>query len=228
MNIIGQTVFLFCLCAAIAATAFPARALAEFSGKYYTEEDVVIPPRYAYAAPFSQGFAAVSERNRCDIGDCYFITPEGAFAFTKKRFLGKPQNVVFQEAKSFSEGLAAVKLDASYGYINTQGEMIIEPQFRDAFPFENGKALVSLGWDGPWFFIDASGQKIVSLGEYVDKPHFDGNPFFEPYGKPVFADGRACFYQREPESRKKLYGFMNEQGEAIIPPSYSSAIAFSE
>jgi hypothetical protein len=57
--------------------------------KYYTEEDIVISPLYTYATPFSQGFAVVSESDHGDFGELYFITPEGAWAFTKKNFFRK-------------------------------------------------------------------------------------------------------------------------------------------
>ncbi len=221
-TILRKAVILFLLCATITS---PATGLAAFSGKYYTEEDIVIPPRYVSATPFSHGFAVVVEKGQ----EHYFITPEGSWAFTKKRFFGKAQNIVFQEAMPFSEGLAAVKVDYKFGYINTQGEMVIEPQFDRALPFANGKALVSLGWPGPWFLIDASGKKLVALGTYSDGLDFRyKNPLFQPHGTPVFVDERACFKQEDPKSGKNLYGYMNEQGEVIIPPTYREAGAFSE
>ncbi len=227
MSTICKAIILILLCATISS---PETSLAAFSGKYYTEEDIVIPSRYVHATPFSHGFAVVSEKS-IGSGEYYFITPEGAWAFTKKRFLGKAQNIVFQEAMPFTEGLAVVRVGYKFGYINTQGEMVIEPQFDKAFPFEKGKALVSLGSPGPWFFIDASGKKLAALGTYSDKPHFRYNPRFQPYGIPVFIDGRACFEQEDPNSpgqTKKLYGYMDELGEVIIPPTYRKADAFSE
>jgi len=45
----------------------------------------------------------------------------------------------------FSDGLAAVEVDGKWGYINTSGEVVIEPQFSSAQPFVNGTAIVENG-----------------------------------------------------------------------------------
>ena len=43
----------------------------------------------------------------------------------------------FQEARSFSDGLAAVELNNKWGYINLDGEVVIEPQFWNAQPLSS-------------------------------------------------------------------------------------------
>ena len=54
-------------------------------------------------------------------------------------------DVKFSEAKSFSEGLAAVELDSSWGFSDKSGNIIIEPEYDDARNFSEGLAPVRKG-----------------------------------------------------------------------------------
>lgn len=67
----------------------------------------------------------------------------------------------FPDAHQFTEGLASVKErnTGKYGFINAQGEWIIQPQFETAQPFERGKAFVRR--DGKFFYIDHKGHRIM-------------------------------------------------------------------
>jgi len=48
----------------------------------------------------------------------------------------------FDNASSFSEGLAAVSEDGEWGYVDTTGTMVIEPRLWGAFDFRGGIARV--------------------------------------------------------------------------------------
>ncbi|MBC6452837.1 MAG: WG repeat-containing protein, partial [Hormoscilla sp. SP5CHS1] len=48
----------------------------------------------------------------------------------------------FDEANSFSEGLADVKIDGKWGYINKTGQIVIAPKFDEANSFSEGRAYV--------------------------------------------------------------------------------------
>lgn len=57
------------------------------------------------------------------------------------------ENVIpclYDDVKSFSEGLAAVCRDGKYGFINTKGDVIIPFQYDHAESFSEGTAVVSL------------------------------------------------------------------------------------
>jgi len=70
------------------------------------------------------------------------------------------------------DGLFRIKRNEKIGYANTKGEIVIEPQFDCAYPFENGKAKVSYECElqkvgehtemrsDNWFYIDKEGKKI--------------------------------------------------------------------
>ena len=59
----------------------------------------------------------------------------------------------------FKEGLAAVKKDGKWGYINTKGEQIVECKFDDACDFSEGFAWVKK--DGKWGYINTKGCSVI-------------------------------------------------------------------
>ena len=68
----------------------------------------------------------------------------------------------FSYAADFSEGLAVVQQNGRYGYINPQGEWIVEPQYANAGRFSEGHARVQIG--PRWGFIDAEGTVLTGDG----------------------------------------------------------------
>src|SRR5262245_38164362 len=48
----------------------------------------------------------------------------------------------FEVANMFDEGVAPVRIDGRYGYIDRTGQVVIAPQFQAAGPFEGGYAEV--------------------------------------------------------------------------------------
>ncbi len=71
-----------------------------------------------------------------------------------------------------SDGMFRILKDDKIGYADAQGKVVIEPQFSCAYPFEKGKARVSLNcqhikdgehtrWESSeWFYVDKNGLKI--------------------------------------------------------------------
>ncbi len=72
-----------------------------------------------------------------------------------------------------SDGLFRILKNGKIGYAATNGRVVIEPQFSCAFPFENGRAKVSLNcrdslasehrvwYSEQWFYIDRTGQPLA-------------------------------------------------------------------
>ena len=50
----------------------------------------------------------------------------------------------YQEAKNFSEGLAAIKIGDKWGYINKKGDYEIKPKYGKAYDFKNEIARVAV------------------------------------------------------------------------------------
>jgi hypothetical protein len=65
----------------------------------------------------------------------------------------------FEVARPFSEGLAAVRIDGLFGYIDPSGKVVIAPRFQDAGQFAGDYAEVRL--EGASGIIDRSGRLIV-------------------------------------------------------------------
>lgn len=86
---------------------------------------------------------------------------------------------VFVEAETFSEGLAAVRIDVTgpVGYIDTSGEMVIPPRFEEAGFFSEGLAAASQ--QGEWGYIDRSGTWVI-------EPQFEYVGVFSAGFAPVF------------------------------------------
>jgi hypothetical protein len=65
-----------------------------------------------------------------------------------------------QSCSVFSDGLARVEMDSKYGYINTEGELVIDYQFYKCGNFENGYAWVKNN-ENEFALIDKKGQIVV-------------------------------------------------------------------
>lgn len=116
----------------------------------------------------------------------------------------------FPNARSFSEGLAAVCLfddPQRWGYIDTEGVMVIKPDFHQAGPFSEGLAAVRILNKETWQFIDKSGSVAIA------------GPF-EDAGK--FSCGLAAV------RKAGKWGFIDRSGKFVIPPVWHTVGDFHE
>lgn len=79
----------------------------------------------------------------------------------------------WQDARDFSEGLAAVKRDGKWGFIDQKGQLVCEAVWTDVRDFHHGRAAVQSAENGWWGFIDASGKLVspaiwTSVEDYRD------------------------------------------------------------
>ncbi|MEP7336175.1 MAG: WG repeat-containing protein [Acidobacteriota bacterium] len=93
----------------------------------------------------------------------------------------------------FQEGLAPVKQDGKYSYIDQKGRMVVSPRFDLAFRFSEGLAPVML--NGKWGYINRIGQFVL-------------NPQFDSAGS--FSEGLACV------SFNGIYGYIDRTGRMVI------------
>ncbi|MEO1022507.1 MAG: WG repeat-containing protein [Bacteroidota bacterium] len=100
--------------------------------------------------------------------------------------------------------LFPVRVAGSWGYIDREGRVMIEPQFQNAAPFFEGLAAVRQNWG--WKYIDASGEVVIE-GSYQNIQRF--------------SEDRAAVQM---EGR---WGFINRQGDFIINPKFRGAYPFS-
>jgi hypothetical protein len=185
--------------------------------------EFVIQPQYLEGFNFSEGRARVilegpckySSDESCGPSDGGRVLPGGGrppqnmqscrFAFIDKtgRLITKQQ---FDNAKDFSEGLAAVAIGSQWGYLDQLGQIVIPPQYDLAFSFSDGLAKIKMG--NFFGYIDKTGR-IVIPPHFLEADHFaDGlapvsekpNEFFyiSKSGKQAFPERYlfATFYYR--------------------------------
>ncbi len=135
---------------------------------------------YDYAEDFTNGIARVVHDE-----DSWFINLKGErlFYFTKEvksfkegfaqiitndglqTFINYEGEIItkqnYSETKSFHGGLACVKLNKKFGFIDKIGKNVIECLYEAANYFYEGMAAVRL--NGKWGFIDSSGEIVVEF-----------------------------------------------------------------
>jgi WG containing repeat len=109
---------------------------------------IAIHMRFFDAGPFSEGLAPVQAYAAVLLFG--FIDRSGRLVIDGN----------YSEVHSFCEGLAAVRNEGSWGYINRNGKMVIEPKFKWA---SGGIAFVIIG-DPDDFTKHESIDKVSSFG----------------------------------------------------------------
>ncbi len=154
-----------------------------------TKGNVVIDFKLPMARAFHDG--------RAFVNGAYFIDKSGNNVFHFDNYKIKSLN--------FYDGLLLVKKDEKYGYVNTNGEVVIDFQFDDAYSFSNG--LASIKKDGKYGFIDTKGNIVIN-------PEFDDAKYF--------SDELACVKKGD------KYGYIDKNGNVVIDFNYDNAYDFSE
>lgn len=80
----------------------------------------------------------------------------------------------------FDTTYAAVKIDGKWGFVDKDGNMVIQPQFQEARSFSNGMAAVKQ--NGQWGFVDMQGEMVIT-------PQFDQTKDFNAQGCVFVFDG---------------------------------------
>jgi len=157
-------------------------------------------------------------------------------------------------ASPYGGNLLMFSKDGKYGYLNTDGEIVIEAQFYEARPFSDGLAAVCREYGDCLEYINESGETALKFedanGYYNifqmsdEEPSCDfsdgvalvycGNEGFciDKQGNrlnvknPVgmHKQGRIAFYDEE----TKLYGFADKYGNIVIPAVYHGVFDFSQ
>jgi Caspase domain/WG containing repeat len=127
-----------------------------------------------YGRSFSEGFAPMSDT----LPDLNYIDKEGKIAFRikggtfSKNELKKEEDGVKMDIHKFSEGLAAVRYDNKWGYINKNGGWAIRPKYQKVTRFSEGVAAVMQG--NEWFFINKKDSIVQKDGFLEAKPCSNG------------------------------------------------------
>lgn len=116
----------------------------------------------------------------------------------------------------FSEGLAYFQENGLYGYVDTQGKIVIPVQFKGAGGFYNQRAVVK-DHNDLWGYIDPKGNWIV-------QPQFCMAGKFSEELAGVYIGG----YKSGDDCFEGKWGFINSNGQLIIPAQFDRAWAFDK
>jgi hypothetical protein len=114
----------------------------------------------------------------------------------------------WEDAFLFSHGLAPVKSGGKWGFIDTDGKMVIQPVCDEASEFqnigtdENPVLLARVVREGRWGCVDQSGREVI-------EPQWDEMMGFSP-----LYDGRFVALVRLGD----LWGFIDPTGKTIVEP----------
>ena len=92
-----------------------------------------------------------------------------------------------------------------YGYVNSTGKFVLEPQYEEALPFSDFLAPVKK--DGKWGFINGEGKFII-------EPRYEDAFLFSDQAAAVKEGGQ--------------WGFINRMGKFLVEPKYENAAVFRQ
>lgn len=196
----------------------------------------IIRPRYTDIASGGERYSVAREHGK----------------LSKYRFIDNFGNTFFDaydDARPFSEGLAAVKVKNRWGYIDTQGKYVILPQYNQddetrpwmkglAGDFSEGLAVVERNSRRKYirrdntvaFELDQGtyggnfkdGRAIIRKDEKAGIIDIHGKIILPPTYIEIegFADDLAAF------RNGVLWGYLNKEGMVVINPIFESADAF--
>ncbi len=162
--------------------------------------------KYTFTSSFHDNLAIVS------VGDVSTGKSKDGIIDKNFKTILEPK---YSRIEGFNEGLAAfVDENGKWGYLDTNGEIVIKAQYDLVLPFENGLAIVQANEkDG---LIDNKGNEIVSP-KYEALTKVKKNLY-------AFNVGGRNFHGIQGGK----WGFIDESGKEIIPAKYNKAIVYGE
>jgi WG containing repeat len=211
-------------------------------GKYGFKDDdgaVRISAKYDDAEDFAEGLAAVAVLEGTEVYEGGEFGKNCLVKARKWGFIdstGRPMiPLKYSQARSFSEGKAAVRSGAKWGFIDRNDQWVVQPRFAAVEDFEGGFARVSLTTDGESGYINTSGALVVPARfERYDTAAADGvasvqnrqgrSALFDRNGRVIvtkqgtlrlLGEGMVAYrdFDRGP------YGLMDVRGTVIAPPT---------
>jgi len=200
--------------------------------------EIIIEPQFGMCYEFSIEGVAIAYYS---IGNTYqLINLKGEFLEMEN-----PDIIIMDymgyKASGFENGLIPVRDGKKWGYMNTQGKIVIALKYDNALDFNNGYAIVEL--DRKFYVIDNQGNEVLidipkvdavkkfseDLAPYVSSKGLSG--FINTAGIvviPTQYDGVGYFNSDLAWARTKkgLIGFINKKGEWVIEPQFTAVKNF--
>jgi len=196
-------------------------------GVVNTKGEVVIAPEYDLIMPFSDGYTTARKGK-----EFYILSKDG----TSKK-------VDFVKVNRFSNGLAPfLGVNKKYGFLNTQGEVVIEAQFLGVGHF-TGELTWARNDAKKIGFINQKGEWVIEA-KYLAAKRMDaetglarvrdesGWKFVDVKGNEIAAEGAVAYGDFHnglawARNSSKNIGFINVKGEWVISPKFIAVRSFS-
>ena len=224
--------------------------------------NLVIPAKYAHVRPFTaQGLAVVthgedssgvidrSGREIVPLQQAYIqLGDEGPilvspysdeYDFLSTDVYDASGNLLFHVEGTlslYSEGLALLYHGETSGYVDLQGNLVIQTGNEILNDFQGGVARVGKKYGGPEYYIDTTGKDVTAtvsagLSVYLDDAasrfgylRADGTRLTDPLfveAEP-FRDGTAiASVNPDPNGTGSLYGLLDTEGRWLLEPVHS-------
>lgn len=157
----------------------------------------------------------------------------------------------FEESYNFKEGLAIVKLNNKYGFIDLTGKEIVEIKYELIYPFVDN--ITAVKYNNKWGFIDKTGKIIIpfkydkantfsegmSMVSYFDKDFKTTYTYVNKEGIELpyrfrnardFKDGLAIVEFEKTDGYRSLegegYGIIDYSGKYVVEPKYHEIYDF--
>ena len=202
--------------------------------------EIVIPAKYSLCFPFSKdGFAVIHD---VTTGFYFFINTKGEKLKTVVRYCELISNMGYN-VEGFSSGLAAVKVNNKWGYLDKSGKMAIYPKYSEANRFSGGYASVKVGKKN--FIIDSVGHEseiingnIKTIKKFTDgiAPYLDQNGLFGFINTNGIVLTEAKYISVGPFVNHIAWvknstfgvGYINNEGEEFIKPQFNVGYNFDQ
>jgi len=165
--------------------------------------------------------------------------PNGLYGYVNSQSGEMVTDYRYQEAKTFSQGFAAVRWGEYWGFIRENGEELLPCQYAVVESFQDGRAMVQ--YDRLRGYIDRTGAIVIPM-VYLSALSFVHGlasvqkdrdwGFIDTMGKVVikfqfdktshFSDGLSCV------RKNGRYGYINSKGKVAIKLQFNYASSFSE
>ncbi len=113
----------------------------------------------------------------------------------------------FDKAYPFADnGIALVSIGGSYGYINTDGEFVVNPIYSQATSFDGNSDYAVVKRNSKYGYVNKNGEEVI---------------------KCQFEEAYQFSYDLALVKIGGKYGFINSKGKFVINPIYDEAESFS-
>lgn len=160
-----------------------------------------------------------------------------AVLFERQTIKHMSKNYQYDYVGDFNEGLASVRRDGKWGFIDTSGREVVPCRYDDVFDFSEGMARVEKG--GMWGYVGKTGREVIpciyeqayDFSDGLAKVYLEKRFFIDKNGKEVLTAGRDWDVFKEGLARitrDGKTGFVDKAGNEVIPCKYDGASMFCE